>query len=611
MRSRALLDAPLPPAADPRERHRGALLALALGNTATALVHALGYLRAAPDGAAGRGLLALALAAQLAAAFFVAALLLRPLARAASGRALLLGAAPLLFTALHLFFFVDRKLYATLGMHLNTLVLDLALAQGGLRALDASAGEWTGLALRWVGVLALEAASFAWLVRRGPGAAPGPRGWLRAGAAIVVLLATERVVYAATTLARGEVGPAAAAAPAHALERLFRLRVAAPAPLRYPRAPLELPPGGPRPNLVWIVVESWRRDALGPQLTPALWRQSRRSLTFRNHVSGGNNSMIGVYSQFFGLHGSAVPALQRSEQRPVLFRALKDLGYRVEVDVSQAIEYGQMRDTIFADVVSAPAFGGGTPPERDRAAASRAAAFLRTARRGEPFALVILLDGTHLPYHFDAARARHRPFDEDLRYGDLDRPHSPSLLRNRYLNALAEVDESAGTVLEALEATGLAGETITVVTGDHGEQLLEHGRIGHLVSLSPEETGTPLLLRVPGVAPAERTDLSRHADLPPTILGLLGARNPPADYSVGRSLLRDPPPEFAILVGMMQSGVRTADGWTVEWDTGDEALQARSGYRVLDPEYREQPGANPPHPEAVTAALADLQRFTR
>jgi membrane-anchored protein YejM (alkaline phosphatase superfamily) len=599
--------------AEPGARHRRALLGFALGNVLAASLHAAGYLRTAPPGS-GRALLALALAAQLGAAFVGLCALLLPLARGAAGRAALPAAAPLLVTALHLFFWVDRKVYAALGLHVNGLLLDLAISQGGLRAMDVGSGEWMGLAVRWTGILGAEIAAYAWLAsRQAREPLAGSRGWVRAGAAVVLLLAAERTFYAAATLGGHGPGPAAAAAPAHGLERSLRLRVAEPPTLRYPRAPLDLAPDAPRPSLVWIVIESWRRDGFDPLRTPALWRWSREALRFRNHMSGGNASIVGVYSQFYGLHGNLVEPLVRAKQGPVLFRALRERGYRVRVVASPSIEYAGMHETIFADVADDVEGGvvGATPAERDRSATALARAFLKTVRPDEPFALVLFLDATHFPYFFDAARARFRPFEPELRYSELDRPADVEGVRNRYFNALAEVDRSAGEVLDAVEATGQAGRTVTIVTGDHGEQLFEHGRLGHQASLSPEETQTPLLLRVPGVPPADRTDLSRHVDLAPTFLGLLGARNPPGDYSVGRSLLHGPAPTWALLVGTMFEGVRTADGWTVEWETGAQALHARGGYRVRDAAYRELPGATPPDPGAVAAALADLQRFTR
>lgn len=607
-------EASAPGAPDPAAAHRRALAAAVVANVALASLHVAGYLGAVPEGASGRGPLALALVAEVAAAFVVAAALLLPLARGAPGRALLLAAAPLVMTALHLFFFVDRKLYAAMGMHVNALVLDVVLTQGGLGALGASAGAWAGLAMRWGAVLALEAAGFVGLARaarRAPGRLRAVPTWLHLAAAVVVLLSLERIVYAVVTVAAAGDGSAAQASPGWAAERRLWRRPAEPMPVRYPRAPLQLTPGAPRPNLVWIVIESWRRDALGADVTPVLHRQSLRSLTFRNHVSGGNGSIGGVYSQFFGLHGNAVAALQRDRQRPLLLRVLQQLGYRVGVSASPELGYGHMRDAVFGDVAGpASAAPGDTPTARDRAAAAQAAAFLRAARPGEPFALFVLLDGTHIPYHFDPARSRYRPFEPELDVFALERARSPERLRNRYLNALAEVDAAAGVVLDALEGTGLAGETVTVVIGDHGEQLLDHGKIGHQLSLCAEETETPLLLRVPGVAPVERDDLSRHVDLPPTILGLLGVTNPPADYSAGRSLLHDPPPDFAVLVGFRHAGVRTPDGWTVEWDTEHGSVDPTAGYRVRDPAYRLRPGP-PPHPEALAAGLADLHRFSR
>jgi hypothetical protein len=78
---------------------------------------------------------------------------------------------------------------------------------------------------------------------------------------------------------------------------------------------------------------------------------------------------------------------------------------------------------------------------------------------------------------------------------------------------------------------------------------------------------------------------------------------------VGRSLLADPAPEAAVVVGPMQRGVRTADGWTVEWDSGDQALHASAGYRVRDHEYRVVPGDRAHVSAGVAAAIGELRAF--
>src|SRR5262249_27460393 len=74
--------------------------------------------------------------------------------------------------------------------------------------------------------------------------------------------------------------------------------------LDYPLAPIqaEVPE---RPwNLVWLVGESLRWDALDPEIMPAAWDLARDGWRFTQHYSGGNGTRMGMFSMFYGLYGS-------------------------------------------------------------------------------------------------------------------------------------------------------------------------------------------------------------------------------------------------------------------------------------------------------------------
>jgi arylsulfatase A-like enzyme len=72
----------------------------------------------------------------------------------------------------------------------------------------------------------------------------------------------------------------------------------------------------------------------------------------------------------------------------------------------------------------------------------------------------------------------------------------------------------------------LLDDTLLVVLSDHGEELSEHGTIGHGHSLRPELLRVPLLFVGPGIAPARLDDEAALADVLPTVLELLGLEAP-------------------------------------------------------------------------------------
>jgi membrane-anchored protein YejM (alkaline phosphatase superfamily) len=140
-----------------------------------------------------------------------------------------------------------------------------------------------------------------------------------------------------------------------------------------------------------------------------------------------------------------------------------------------------------------------------------------------------------------------------------------------------------GDVLRRLEAGGRLDDTVILVTGDHGEECYEHGHWGHNAAFTPEQIRVPLVLHVPGLAPAAHDALTGHQDLAATFLEMLGVENPPADYSQGRSLLGPTADLFQVSCGWNQCALVDGAGLVV---FGTEPYNAR-GLDVLDPDYRE------------------------
>lgn len=109
-----------------------------------------------------------------------------------------------------------------------------------------------------------------------------------------------------------------------------------------------------------------------------------------------------------------------------------------------------------------------------------------------------------------------------------------------YLGLCSFMDANVGELLDALDASGHAGDTLVIYTSDHGESAGAHGLwFKHL--MNEESVGVPLLLAGPG-APTGVVDTPvSHIDLVPTMLD--AARiEPPSDAPLpGLSLLRPEP----------------------------------------------------------------------
>jgi arylsulfatase len=94
---------------------------------------------------------------------------------------------------------------------------------------------------------------------------------------------------------------------------------------------------------------------------------------------------------------------------------------------------------------------------------------------------------------------------------------------NFYLNCLRDVDRSIELVLDALEASGQAPNTVVVFTADHGEMAGAHGLRQKANFVYDENLHVPLVIRHPDQDGGGRTDAFASAvDLVPTLLDLAG-----------------------------------------------------------------------------------------
>ncbi len=110
-------------------------------------------------------------------------------------------------------------------------------------------------------------------------------------------------------------------------------------------------------------------------------------------------------------------------------------------------------------------------------------------------------------------------------------------LRRAYAAATSYVDHQVGLVLEALEASGMADDTIVVVWSDHGFQLGEH-HMWAKHTLFEQALRSPLMIRHPGLRDPGVVSgvVVETVDIFPTLLDLCGLPLPDASLD-GRSLV--------------------------------------------------------------------------
>lgn len=163
-----------------------------------------------------------------------------------------------------------------------------------------------------------------------------------------------------------------------------------------------------------------------------------------------------------------------------------------------------------------------------------------TAKRDKPFFLMVSFYEPHSPFHFPVDdRGTFDPKDFTVpKAGAEDDWHIPAVFRDltdaerrgiaaAYYTSAAYLDRNVGRVLAAVKKAGLEGNTIVVLTGDHGYMLGHHGRFEKHCCYEPA-VRVPLVVRVPGVtkAGASSAALVELIDVAPTLLEACGVAVP-------------------------------------------------------------------------------------
>jgi len=97
-------------------------------------------------------------------------------------------------------------------------------------------------------------------------------------------------------------------------------------------------------------------------------------------------------------------------------------------------------------------------------------------------------------------------------------------LNELYDAGIRQLDAELSRLFAWMRREGILDETLLVVTSDHGEEFMEHGRVDHFVPMWQELLRVPLLFRGPGLRVGARIEAPVSlVDLVPTIVSLAGA----------------------------------------------------------------------------------------
>jgi arylsulfatase A-like enzyme len=297
----------------------------------------------------------------------------------------------------------------------------------------------------------------------------------------------------------------------------------------------------PHPNVVLIVVDTLRRDALGhygapPDSSPRLDAFAEGAVRFERAYASAPWTLASVASMLTGLHPVGHGVL--SPHQPLLAEAttlpevLAGHGYATGGVVSH-VALGRKGGLAQGLERLRTSHARGHDYISTEGVTQQAMALLREfAAGGRPFFLFVHYFDPHYNYRdhaeIDFAGPPRGRIDGSEEVMDLQKhldelgPADVELLRALYREEVRHTDAGIGRLLDALDELGLTPSSVVAVTADHGEEFMERGWLGHIRTLYDELTHVPFWIRAPGAAPRDVEQPVSLVSITPTLLDLAG-----------------------------------------------------------------------------------------
>jgi arylsulfatase A-like enzyme len=326
----------------------------------------------------------------------------------------------------------------------------------------------------------------------------------------------------------------------------------------------ELPP----PNVIFILADQWRAEAVGYAgnndiITPHLDKLAAESIVFQNAVAVTPVCAPWRASFFTGQYPLTNGLFYNDKPLPTnavtMGKIYKEAGYQtgyigkwhlnghqrgedpfsgrnkpVPKERRQGFDYWKVRE-VTHDYNNSYYFdendekqlweGYDVFPQTDSAIS-----YVKQ-QKGNPFLLYLSYGPPHDPY-FSAPKEYHEMYDPAAIFL---RPNVPEIYQDSARRVIAgyyahctAMDKAIGDLMAAVEAEGIADNTIFIFTSDHGDMLMSKGVLKKQRPWD-ESIKVPLLIRYPnkfGRARHDVWDPINTPDLLPTFLGLSGLEIP-------------------------------------------------------------------------------------
>lgn len=264
-----------------------------------------------------------------------------------------------------------------------------------------------------------------------------------------------------------------------------------------------------KPNIVLVTMESTRADHIGPcygydrNTAPNICNLSEDSVKFSRAYSHAPFTLPSLTSLMVSENprkiGTTTPRSNLSEKYETIAESLKKKGYSTHAVVRSPFtdpEYGM--DQGFETY--------STGSERTVEQSRKAVRIVKNSEK--PFFLWVHLYAPHQGYNppeefsgiyseeynssVSSDQVAEDFFQANLSENDIE------YIRSRYDEYLEYSDYSLGKLIEGLKEEEVYRDSMIVYTADHGEDLMDHGVIGHGYALHEPVVNVPLMLKMPG-----------------------------------------------------------------------------------------------------------------
>lgn len=332
--------------------------------------------------------------------------------------------------------------------------------------------------------------------------------------------------------------------------------------------------GAPRRNVILLTIDALRADHLGSYgyaraTSPTLDALAARGARFLWASSPSPTTRRAIPALMTGRYASTIaykeggwPPLMKPGRHTTLGEAFKAAGYDTKAILCCTTLFDKASGNVAGiDDVDATAqkLGKGVPHTGPHLA-EVASSWIEDREDPRPFYLWMHFLDAHNPYN--------QPKGEYPKFGNGE--------LDRYDAEIAMVDAQVAKILEALASAGEADDTIILITGDHGDEFMEHGNKFHGRSLYSELLRVPLIVTVPGAAPQVIAEPVSLVDVGATLLDLVGLDRPAGQngQSLAPAILGEAPaPDRTVLAELIADRNITRNlkaalhgTWKLIWD---------------------------------------------